>query len=183
MAMVFCGTENNFKFCPMCGNLLVIGNLDGQQRPFCEKCGWIHYLNPPPVVCGLCYRRVDLGVIEVLLIKRAVEPKKGFWSLPGGFIEIGESPEQACLRELEEETGIGGLKGVCIISAEYQRSRRYGSVVVIGYAVEIKGNPPLKAGDDAQEVKWFPVNKRPQMPFHSFETMFRKWQRNCQTTE
>ncbi len=168
---VFSGKENNFKFCPMCAGPLRPVVLDGRERMACAGCGWIAFLNPPPVVCAVCYSPEGM----VALIKRGVEPKKGAWCLPGGFMELGESPVEACLRELKEEAGIDSVGRIEIISAEYQESRRYGSVVVIGYAVESLDPDELCPGDDAEDAAWFYPMDIEAMPFESFQRIFELW--------
>ncbi len=165
------GEENAFAYCPHCRGDLVIKEVEASLRPVCLACGWIHYLNPPPVVCAVPYR----GSGEVLLVQRGVEPKRGKWALPGGFLEIGEEPTEACLRELAEEAGIKDVGKVDLISVESQVSRRYGSVVVIGYEVEVLSEEGISPGDDAQDVRWFRVGDLPRMPFDSFERIVRKW--------
>ena len=90
--------------CPFCGNPLIKKVLEGQQRLFCGQCSVPLYENPIPATCTVV---VD-GDRQILLVKRSIEPKSGQWCLPGGFMELGEKPEQAALRELKEETGLSG---------------------------------------------------------------------------
>ena len=165
------GRENIYRFCPMCGHLLEERFIDGRDRMACTDCGWIAFLNPPPVVCAVCYSEDD----RIALIKRGVEPQKGYWSLPGGFMEIKESPVEACLRELREEAGISSVGQVGLISVEYQDSSRYGSVVVIGYTVQSLNPDELSPGDDAEEAEWFDVSKVKILPFPSFQRIFELW--------
>ena len=63
----------------------------------------IHYENSKPTASLICIFQDKL-----LLIKRAIEPAKGFWGLPGGFIELGETPDEGAIRELKEETNLSG---------------------------------------------------------------------------
>ncbi len=168
---IVCGEENAFRFCPRCGEGLSLSKVEGRWRPICPGCSWVHYINPPPVVCAVAYKEE-----KILLIKRAVEPKEGSWALPGGFMEVGEAPLDACLRELKEETGIASTGEIGLIGVEYQPSRRYGSVVVIGYAIEVLAPEEVRPGDDAKEVGWFKRGDRPKMPFESFERMLRRWE-------
>lgn len=73
---------------------------DSRERLVCENCEWIHYENPRIIVTGFC-----LWESSVLLARRAIAPRRGFWSLPGGFMEVGETPEEGAAREVQEECG------------------------------------------------------------------------------
>jgi ADP-ribose pyrophosphatase YjhB (NUDIX family) len=88
------------KFCSACGQPVVFKVPDGDHRPrhVCESCGTIHYENP----------RIIAGCIpewqgRILLCKRAIEPRRGYWTFPAGFMENGESLQQAAARESMEE--------------------------------------------------------------------------------
>jgi len=147
--------------CPFCGGLLDRKAIEGRQRLFCTACSRPIYENPIPATCIVVVNADD----RVLLVKRSVEPKLGHWCLPGGFIELGESPESGALRELTEETGLTGsierLLGVCTTP-----SVQYHSVLMVGYSVsEYKGTEI--PGDDASEVRWFPIGNLPPIAFDS----------------
>lgn len=90
------------KFCNQCGERvsLRIPPEDDRQRYVCEACACIHYENPRVVVCTIP-RHED----EVLLCRRAIEPRRGLWTLPGGFLENGETTLEGALRETLEEAG------------------------------------------------------------------------------
>ena len=89
------------KFCTQCGGSVSkkIPEDDNRERFVCEDCGFIHYQNPNAVVGTLPY----CGD-RVLLCKRAIEPRKGLWTLPAGFLEMGETLQEGALRETKEET-------------------------------------------------------------------------------
>lgn len=90
------------KYCSLCGHTLTlrIPQADDRERHVCDGCGQVHYLNPRVIVCSLpCYED------KVLLCKRAIEPRYGLWTLPGGFMELGESTLDAARRETLEEAG------------------------------------------------------------------------------
>ena len=88
------------KFCSECGQPLNIKVPAGDNRPrhVCGTCQTIHYLNPK-IVTGT----LPVWEDQVLLCKRAIEPRYGLWTLPAGFMEIGETTEQAAERESVEE--------------------------------------------------------------------------------
>ena len=82
----------------------------------CERCSWRWYANPRPAAAVLVERRSDGGQVEILLLRRAVEPGSGAWDLPAGYLDPHESFEQAAVRETREESGLAvelaGLTGV-----------------------------------------------------------------------
>ena len=151
----------SIKFCPYCGYKLVRKMLEGRKRLYCSRCGKIYYENPTPVVAVIA--RDDEG--KILLIKRKIEPRKGEWALPSGFMEIEESPIEAALRELAEETGLKG-KAKKLIGVYPNNSEIHGYLVAIIYEVEILGGK-LCAGDDAEEAEFFAVNRIPPLAFQS----------------
>jgi len=100
---------------------------------------------------------------KVLLINRGSEPFKGQWALPGGFVDIDEELEDAVARELEEETGLAGVRleqmhtfGKC------GRDPRGRQITIAFMGIATKGQNSIKAGDDAAQARWFDVNKLPK---------------------
>lgn len=94
------------NFCSACGAALVhrVPPGDNLSRGICDGCGVIHYRNPRLVV-GSLPEWNDAGATRVLLCRRAIEPQLGKWTLPAGFMENGESVEDAARRETVEEAG------------------------------------------------------------------------------
>jgi len=88
------------KFCPSCGAAVELRRPDDDNRPrhICISCGTIHYQNPNMVI-GSIPEWED----KILLCRRAIEPRKGLWTLPGGFMENGETTTEAAIRETLEE--------------------------------------------------------------------------------
>jgi ADP-ribose pyrophosphatase YjhB (NUDIX family) len=110
---------------------------------------------------------------RVLLVKRSVAPKKGFWCLPGGFVELGESPEKAALRELKEETGLAGSIDM-LLGVSANPSALYHTVLIVGYLVKsYSGN--LIAGDDANDAAYFHYNELPEIAFESHASFIRMY--------
>jgi ADP-ribose pyrophosphatase YjhB (NUDIX family) len=94
------------KFCSECAHpvALVVPEGDNRLRHVCAQCGTIHYENPKMVVGSIPVWEED-GKLQVLLCKRAIEPRYGYWTLPAGFMENDESTADAALRETVEEAG------------------------------------------------------------------------------
>jgi ADP-ribose pyrophosphatase YjhB (NUDIX family) len=94
------------KFCSECAHpvALVIPPDDNRPRYVCQQCGVIHYQNPKMVIGSIPVWEQD-GEVSVLLCKRAIEPRYGYWTLPAGFMENSETTAQAAIRETEEEAG------------------------------------------------------------------------------
>ena len=90
-------------YCPTCGNKTreAIPPGDNIPRSVCHKCGHVHYENPKILVACIIYEGE-----KALWIKRAHEPDMGSWAIPAGFMERGETVQEAACRELQEETGV-----------------------------------------------------------------------------
>ena len=158
----------DYNYCPVCGAPVKVMHHEGRNRHVCENCGNVIYVNPIPATCQVV---VDNG--SVLLTLRAVDPFKGMWCLPGGFIEWGETPEDGAKRELFEETGIkaGELSLIGVYDSITGLKRH---VLLIGYHVKDWGGTPI-AGDDADDVGWFDLNEHPQLAFKVHEKVLKDY--------
>ena len=156
------------KFCPLCRHHLRRKQVDGRKRLICQKCGWIYYENPLPVVVCVVKNRKD----KILIARRNIKPGMNKWALPGGFVESTETPETACLRELKEETGLKG-KIKKLIGVYIQKTRYYGSVLVVGYEVSISKDK-LLLNNELKEAKFFSKTDLPVIPFSSHRKMIEK---------
>lgn len=108
---------------------------------------------------------IQSGVLKVLLVKRKIKPFVGQFAIPGGFIHDDENLDEAALRELREETGVTDVYLEQLYSfGEPDRDPR-GRVISISYFALISADRTLKAGSDAAEASWWPVNELPQMGF------------------
>ena len=134
-----------FSFCPRCACRLVQQDYQGRLLPACPSCGFVLYRN----------HKVVAAVIPVLdgqiaLVRRAQGPRKGTWVFPGGFVDLGESVEQAAVRETQEETGLQvrleRLVGVY--------SRPGEDVVLIVYCGPVIGGA-LTPGEETLDAAWF----------------------------
>ncbi|MBP1208123.1 ADP-ribose pyrophosphatase YjhB (NUDIX family) [Duganella sp. 1411] len=94
------------KFCSECASpvSLLIPAGDNRPRYVCESCSTIHYQNPKMVLGTIPVWECD-GELKILLCKRAIEPRHGYWTLPAGFMENDETTAEAAMRETREEAG------------------------------------------------------------------------------
>ena len=114
----------------------------------CDTC--LGYLNPALAV-DACVRRGD----EILLVQRKFPPSAGSWVLPGGFVDQGERPQDAVLRELKEEANLDGTNPVLLmVMGEPDRDPRK-HIVSIVYLIEAEGEPV--GGDDAADARFWPI--------------------------
>ncbi len=149
------------RFCPYCGHGLTDKHIEGRNRRFCESCKTTIYENPVPATCIVIADPCD----RILLVRRSVEPKKGYWCLPGGFMELRETPEEAGLRELQEETGLSG-KIDMLLGLFTHSGKQYDTILMSGFLVRSYTGTP-KAGDDAEAVQWFTRERLPEIAFSS----------------
>ena len=132
-----------------------------------EKSKRFCYDYPRPMVTVDCVcLRLMKSEIEVLLIQRKHPPFQGDWALPGGFIEMEETLEQAARREMVEETGLTEPRMLRPIwhYADPGRDPR-GRVISFAFLALFEGAPSASAGEDAAEAKWFPLREAVRMAF------------------
>jgi len=120
----------------------------------------------PAVTTDVVILTVLDGALKVLLIKRGMEPFKGKWALPGGFVKIDESLDTCAARELEEEAGIKGVYLEQLYTfGSLNRDPRERVISVAYYALIPGKNVKLEAGTDADEAEWFAVDDLPSLSF------------------
>src|SRR5712671_5799946 len=114
----------------------------------------------------------DEGELKVLLIQRALEPFKGRWALPGGFVRVDETLDEAARRELAEETGLKNvfLEQLYTFGA-VDRDPRERVVSVAYYALVKLSDHRAKAATDAANAEWFPISKAPKLAFDHAEIL------------
>ncbi len=155
-------------YCSKCGGPVEVRAVGDRSRDVCSLCETIFYENPLPAAGALILNEQR----EVLLVRRRFRPNKGMWCLPIGFAEKGETIRDAALRELKEETGLDGRIGR-LIDADSWDSTFYGTdLLVVTFEVDKIGGSE-EAGDDAEAVAYFPIDRLPPLAFPSNEKTVR----------
>jgi ADP-ribose pyrophosphatase YjhB (NUDIX family) len=158
------GILDGWRLCPRCGHELE--PLERSHR-FCPGCGARYWANSAPAVQGVLERDG-----RVLLARRAIEPRLGFWDLPGGFLEEGEKPLDGLRREFLEETGIE-VEAVEWLGAFVDP---YDAYFVLGLSWVVHGEGEPHADDDVAELAWFGPDELPaEMAFASQELVLDAW--------
>jgi ADP-ribose pyrophosphatase YjhB (NUDIX family) len=138
----------SLRYCTRCGNELEFGAVEGEDRHrlSCRSCGLISYVNPRLVVTTIPVN--DAG--EVVLLRRGIEPGRGWWAQPGGFLEVDETVTEAAIRETLEETGLivepGEIVGLY--------SRLEAAVVVVAIESRVVGGE-VRLNPEALEIRTF----------------------------
>jgi ADP-ribose pyrophosphatase YjhB (NUDIX family) len=157
----------------MCRAPLAQEQRHGALRPACAACGFVQFHDPKVAVVAL----VTQGD-SVLLIRRGVPPAQGQWALPGGFMDAGESPEEALAREVQEEAGIvvqvGALLAIHPLMVDEENRG-----VVLAFAVNAADQcleTTLIAGDDVTDARWFRYDALPaKLAFASTQALLAQW--------
>ena len=164
--------EGMLNYCSRCGASLTFGAVQGEDRDrlACGNCGFVAYVNPRMVVTTLPI--TERG--EIVLLRRGIEPGRGAWAQPGGFLEIDETVSEAAIRETFEETGLivepGEIVGLY--------ARLEAAVVVIVFESRIVGGE-FQTNAEALEIAAFGPQDIPwpEIAFRTSELALRDWLR------
>jgi ADP-ribose pyrophosphatase YjhB (NUDIX family) len=144
------------KYCSDCGSTVELKKVEGDQRSryVCTSCGRVHYQNPKVVVA------VYVCVADrILWMRRGIEPARGLWAMPGGFMENKETPEAATSRELLEETGLHvSADDMSLVSVSTILHMAQTHLVFRCHLAEA---PRLQATAEATEFGWFTEENMP----------------------
>ncbi|MDZ7643212.1 MAG: NUDIX hydrolase [Woeseiaceae bacterium] len=140
------------KYCASCGALVArkTPHGDNRERWVCESCRVVHYQNPL-IVVGCVPRRGD----RILLCRRAIEPRYGYWTMPAGFMELGESVAEGAARETLEEACAEVRIGHLFASVDVVQAGQ----VHLFFTAELLGD--YAAGDESLEVAMFREDEIP----------------------
>ncbi len=149
-----------FVFCPRCAAPMITRPVGDRPRRVCSACGHVHYTDP----------KVGVGVLvvegdRVLLIRRAVEPQRGMWSLPAGFLDQGEDPRRTAEREALEEAGLT-VAVEALLDVYHNPPEARGAGIFILYRARYVAGTPTP-GDDADDARFFPLDALPDLAFPS----------------
>lgn len=167
--------SNIFVYCPYCASPLVDREVGGRMRRACSQCSFVQYPDPKVGVVG----QVEHDG-RILLVRRGINPGKGLWSMPGGFMDAGEEPTAALQRELLEETGLA--VAIQELVAIYPMVNHHGpsrGIVLVYRAFPLQPDVEPVADDDVSEVRWFfPCELPTELAFESTQTQLQHWRQH-----
>ena len=160
----------SLNYCSNCGKALHLGAIDGEDRDrlSCTACGHIAYVNPRLVVTTLPITEDG----RIVLLRRGIEPGRGAWAQPGGFLEVDETVHQAAIRETLEETGLliepGEIIGLY--------TRLEAAVVTIAFESRVVGGTATQTREALEVATFDPADiPWPQLAFRTTMWMLRDW--------
>jgi ADP-ribose pyrophosphatase YjhB (NUDIX family) len=147
-----------FRHCPRCGLPRATDPTGSTFR--CGSCGFVYYFNPATAAAAFILNPLH----EALFIRRAKEPAKGKLAIPGGFIDFGETAEDAVRREIREEVNlqVHGLRYLCTQPNQYHFQEVTYSVLDLFFVAQAEPGAAVSALDDVESYSWLnPVHVRP----------------------
>lgn len=143
-----------FKYCPKCGSNNFVDNNFKSKR--CENCGFIYYFNPSSAAVAVIINEKG----EILIATRAHEPAKGTYDLPGGFVDMHETAEEAVIREVKEETklDVSSVRYLFSMPNLYMYSGFEVETTDLFFLCKVDSNAKFAANDDVAELKFLPLS-------------------------
>lgn len=152
------------NYCQVCGHAMANRIVHDKPRRACPECGHVHFDDPKVAAVVLVQHKN-----RVLLVRRAMNPARGRWALPGGFVDFGEDPYQAAAREVFEETGLS-IATITLVGILCD-----GGPIVITFTAQSEDGAarPL---DDVDAVLWYGADDPlPDLAFESTRLMLSQW--------
>ena len=148
--------EKDFMYCPQCGN--EFSKME-ENLLVCRKCNLHYYVNPK--ACNAVVLENDKK--EILFVKRKYEPQKGFWDLPGGFVDVNETLEASVHREMLEELTLDleTFHYIGSMADTYEFKGIHYHTVCALFLGKIPDNATITPSDDAEECVFFPISDIP----------------------
>jgi len=158
--MSVASAPQSVKFCSRCATPMETQLVGEKPRRVCPGCGFIHFTDP----------KVGVGVLvvhegKILLVRRVMHPEIGKWSIPAGFIDQGEDPQETAVREAFEETNLH-VAIESLIEVYHNPPGQGGASIFIMYKACLLGGT-LQAGDDADAAAFFALDSLPEIAFAS----------------
>jgi ADP-ribose pyrophosphatase YjhB (NUDIX family) len=148
------------NYCPRCGTGLTQAVRFGRARQICPACDWVYFADPKVAAAVLVQKEG-----KILLVRRAINPARGRWTMPAGFIDAGEDPRRAAERECLEETGLQ-VRVMGVVDVLFGQEHPRGAHIIIFYRAEILGGE-LKPADDVDQAAFFAPDDLPPLAFQS----------------
>lgn len=144
-----------FKYCPKCGSNHFVENNEKSKR--CDDCGFIYYFNPSSATVAVILNDKK----ELLVATRKNDPAKGSLDLPGGFVDMYESAEEAVIREIKEETGVEveSVNYLFSIPNTYVYSDFEVQTTDLFFLCKIDEKATLVASDDVSDLQFIPLTE------------------------
>lgn len=161
-----------YAYCPHCATPLQTRTVGDKPRRVCPACDFIYFTDP----------KVGVGVLVVregklLLVRRTMNPERGKWSIPAGFIDRGEDPREVAVREVYEETNLRVAIEELLDVYYNPPSGQGGASIFILYRGRLLGGE-LQAGDDADKAAFFDPQDVPELAFASTRDVIRRLQQD-----
>ena len=157
-------------YCPHCASRVEERLFEGRPRPICPGCGYIAFSDPKVAATVLIERDGAL-----LLVRRSIDPGRGLWCFPGGYVDFGEDPVAAAIRECREEVGLT-VELLRLLDVSFN-----GRVIVITYSTTSFMPPTPVPGDDADLAAWFTPPDLPPIAFEAVTRAIEIWREPAPT--
>ncbi len=156
------------NYCPGCGHALEDRQAFGRVRRFCPACEQVVF-REQKIAAGVVVEREG----KVMLVRRRMNPRRGMWTFPAGFVDFDETPADAAVRECREETGLEveiiGLLDV-VAGREHERGA---DVIIIYHARPVAGK--VRADDDVDRVAFCAPDELPPLAFDATRVALARW--------
>lgn len=148
------GLMASFSVCPACGADTL--KSDSAKSVVCATCGFVYFFNPAAAVAAIIVNAKN----ELLVAIRASDPGKGQWDLPGGFVDPGESAEEAIRREVKEELNldIESMTYFCSVPNEYAYKQVTYATVDLAFICQVNDFSGIQALDDVANIMFVPID-------------------------
>jgi ADP-ribose pyrophosphatase YjhB (NUDIX family) len=158
----------SYVYCPRCATPLVTRPVGDKPRRACPQCSFIYFTDPK---VGVGVLVIDAG--RVLLVRRTMMPEKGKWSIPAGYLDLGEDPAATAVREAFEETHLE-VEIERLLDVYFNPPAAGGASIFILYEARLLGGD-LAPGDDADAAAFFGPGELPELAFSSTRDAIRRW--------